>query len=105
MGEPERISARELHDKLAAGEPVLVICGYRSDHAYRKYRIADAISMNDLDDRLPTLPADQEFVFYCACAEDKTAILNAQAYMERGYASCSVLEDGFDGWHAKGLQP
>ena len=103
MAEPTRISAEELHRKLEEGEPVILVCAYGSELAFKKYNIKQAITATELDSRLPALPKDQEIVFYCACPEDKTALQRASILVDQGYGEAKVLHRGFSAWLTAGF--
>jgi len=59
-----RVSPRETSEKVKAGQALLV-CGYESDARFEKYHLAEAISFNDFKARFPSLPVEQEVIFYC----------------------------------------
>ncbi|MBM4276481.1 MAG: ArsR family transcriptional regulator [Deltaproteobacteria bacterium] len=65
MTEPERISPEEAHQKLKAGEALLV-CAYEDEEKFKKVRLEGAISLGEFKLRLDSLTKDQEIVFYCA---------------------------------------
>jgi len=60
-----RISAKALHRRLAKGDRTLLVCAYESDDRFREMEIEGAISWSSFQSRLPSLPLDQEIVFYC----------------------------------------
>ncbi|HKL49372.1 MAG TPA: hypothetical protein VJ882_06945 [Desulfuromonadales bacterium] len=64
MAEPARITPEETRRKLAAGEAILV-CAYESDEKFEKVKLDQAISLNEFKKRLPSIPEDQEIIFYC----------------------------------------
>ncbi|HVE41781.1 MAG TPA: ArsR family transcriptional regulator [Planctomycetota bacterium] len=61
-----RISARALHRRLAKADGTLLVCAYESDDRFREMEIEGAIPWSAFQSRLPSLPLDQEIVFYCA---------------------------------------
>lgn len=63
MAEPDRISPEEAHQKVKAGKALLV-CAYEDEAKFRKMQLQGAISLNEFKSRLPSLPKDQEIVFY-----------------------------------------
>jgi hypothetical protein len=63
MAEPERITPEEAHQKLKAGEAVLV-CAYEDEAKFKMMRLQGSISFNEFKLRLRSLPKDQEIVFY-----------------------------------------
>jgi hypothetical protein len=64
MAQPERISPEDAYKKLKAGTALLV-CAYEDEDKFRMMPIEGAISFNGLKSKLPSLPKDQEIVFYC----------------------------------------
>jgi hypothetical protein len=65
MSEPERIGLEETHGKLKAGTALLV-CAYDSDERFKTMALKGAISLSVFQSKLPSLPKDQEIIFYCA---------------------------------------
>jgi hypothetical protein len=61
--EPKRITPEEVHQKLEAGK-VLLVCAYEDESKFRKMRLQGAISFNEFKSKIPSLPKDQEIVFY-----------------------------------------
>jgi hypothetical protein len=61
-----RISAKALQHRLKKGSATLLVCGYDSDERFREMELEGAISWSAFRFRLPSLPLDQEIVFYCA---------------------------------------
>ena len=65
MGEVARISPAEVREKLKSGE-VIFVCAYPDEEKFKSLHMEGAISFRDFESRLPSLPKDQEIVFYCA---------------------------------------
>ena len=65
MTEPERISPKEICEKLKAGAAVLV-CAYEDDEKFKTIHLEGAISFNEFRSNLPSLSRNREIVFYCA---------------------------------------
>ena len=65
MPEAERISVEEARRKVQSGEAILV-CGYADEEKCRRMMLDGAITLQDLEQRLSSLPRDQEIIFYCA---------------------------------------
>jgi hypothetical protein len=65
MAEILRVSSEEIRPRVTAGKALLV-CAYEDEDTFRSMRLEGAISLKDLESRLPILPRDQEIVFYCA---------------------------------------
>jgi hypothetical protein len=64
MIEPERISPKEVYQKLKAGGTLLV-CAYEDEAKFKKMQLEGAISLTEFKSKLPALAKDQEVVFYC----------------------------------------
>jgi hypothetical protein len=58
-----RISPEEAYRKVKAGQAILV-CAYPEEEKFLKVRLDMAISFGEFQKRLPTLPKDQEIIFY-----------------------------------------
>ncbi len=65
MAEPIRISADEARRKVKSGMALLV-CAYDDDQAFGKMHLEGAISLSELQAKLPSLSKEQEIIFYCA---------------------------------------
>jgi hypothetical protein len=63
MVEPKRIPPEEVFQKSKARKALLV-CAYEDDAKFKKMPLEGAISFNEFKSRLPTLPKDQEIIFY-----------------------------------------
>ena len=64
MSEPERVTAKEVYDRLKSGK-VLLVCAYEDEERFKKLQLEGAISFNTFRSKLPSLSKDQEIVFYC----------------------------------------
>lgn len=60
-----RITPEETFQKLRAGKALLV-CAYDSDEQFRNLHLDGAIPLAVFKEKLPSLPKNQEIVFYCA---------------------------------------
>jgi rhodanese-related sulfurtransferase len=60
-----RITPDETYQKLRAGEALLV-CAYDSQEQFRSLHLEGAISLSEFREKIPSLPKDQEIIFYCA---------------------------------------
>jgi hypothetical protein len=63
MAEPERVTSAEIHQRLKSGA-VLLVCAYDDDAKFKRMQLQGAISLNEFKSKLPSLPKDQEIVFY-----------------------------------------
>ena len=64
MTEPERISPKEVYQKLKLGT-VLLVCAYEDEAKFKKMQLEGAISLSEFKSKLAALAKDQEVVFYC----------------------------------------
>ena len=60
-----RMSPEQAYQNVKAGQAILV-CAYDDEATLQKMRLDMAISFGEFRKRLPTLPKDQEIIFYCA---------------------------------------
>jgi rhodanese-related sulfurtransferase len=65
MANPERIDPDVTYQRLKAGIALLV-CAYESDEKFKKMHLEGGISLSAFESELPSLPKDQEIIFYCA---------------------------------------
>ena len=102
----EFVSAAELKEKLAKGEPVTLI-DLRSADAFAGSdgKIAGALHIKERRLRarlalppLRDLPRDAEVVTYCACPSDEAALRAAQLLSSAGFKRVRVLKGGWRAW-------
>ncbi len=65
MAEIVRIPPAEVREKLKSGQALLV-CAYPSEERFKSLRLEGAISFQEFESKLPSLPKEQEIIFYCA---------------------------------------
>ena len=65
MVEPERIGSEEASEKLKAGTALLA-CAYFDEERCKTMRLEGAFTYGEFESKLPSLPKDQEIIFYCA---------------------------------------
>jgi hypothetical protein len=63
-GDVERISVADARAAVSAGRALLV-CAYDDDRCAR-VRLEGSITLSELERRAPSLPKDQQLIFYCA---------------------------------------
>lgn len=64
MQEPVRISPQEARQKTTSGSALLV-CAYDNEEKCSNNHLQGAIFLSEFQSRLPSLPKDQEIIFYC----------------------------------------
>jgi membrane protein DedA with SNARE-associated domain/rhodanese-related sulfurtransferase len=96
-----RIDAVELADRIAAGDPPVII-DVRSFSAMtadtRTIPGARAVELDALPQVVADIPADQEIVFYCTCPNDASAVRATRAMLKHGYKRARPLAGGLDAW-------
>jgi hypothetical protein len=65
MNEVSRVTPEQICHRLRSGEALLV-CAYDDEVKFQRLRLTGAISLAEFRSLRPTLPRDQEIVFYCA---------------------------------------
>jgi len=65
MREPIRIFPEEARQKAMSGSALLV-CAYEDDEKCKRVLLEGAISLTEFKSKRPSLPKDQEIIFYCA---------------------------------------
>ena len=63
--EPVRVPPLEAYQKAKSGKALLV-CAYEDETICEVMHLEGAIFLQQLKAKLPTLPRDQEIIFYCA---------------------------------------
>ena len=95
-----RITARQVMDKLAAGErPVIV--DLRSAGAREQQSGipgAVAIALNELLDTQHRLPRDRDLILYCDCPRDASSVEGARTLRKLGFTRVWPLHGGVDAW-------
>jgi rhodanese-related sulfurtransferase len=102
----EFVSAAELKEKLAKGEPVTLIHLRSADlYASSDGKITGAIHIKERRLRARTgmpplrdLPRGAEVVTYCACPNDEAAARAAQTLTSAGFKRVRVLKGGWRAW-------
>ena len=97
-----RITARQVMDKLAAGEEPLII-DLRSLGAREERSVipgALAIALKDLAGRQHELPRDRDVVLYCDCPHDASSVEGARRLRKLGFRRVWPLHGGVEAWHA-----
>ena len=58
-------------------------------------------SVDDIEGRITEVSLQNVIVLYCACPIDDVTLLYGRL-RNRGYRNLLILQDGFDGWQARG---
>ncbi|MCA1584338.1 MAG: ArsR family transcriptional regulator [Acidobacteria bacterium] len=65
MADATRISVQDAQRHVRESDALLV-CAYEDENKCRRIMLDGALSLAQFQDRLPSLPKDQEIIFYCA---------------------------------------
>ena len=65
MSEPIRIPPETVREKIEAGSAMLV-CGYDDPEKCKQNNLAGSVDYGEFTSRLPSIPKEQEIIFYCA---------------------------------------
>lgn len=97
-----RMTARQVMDKLAAGEEPLMIdlrsLGAREERS--AIPGAMAIALSDLAGRQHELPRDRDLVLYCDCPRDASSVDGARTLRRLGFTRVWPLHGGVEAWYA-----
>ena len=64
MAEPKRVSVQEVRSRLLKGDPLLLVCAYPNEAAFKRAALEGAISYPEIEKRLPALKMEHVIVFY-----------------------------------------
>ena len=65
MAEPIRIGPDEARRRMKS-DMALLVCAYDDEEKFRSMHLEGAISLRELESKLPSLSKEQEIIFYCA---------------------------------------
>ncbi len=99
-----RITVEELHQKLEAGES-LIILDLRSRAALEEdpalIRGAVHLSMDEVDGHLRETPRDRDIIVYCSCPNEVSAARVALLLQRKGFSRVRPLLGGIDAWRGR----
>ena len=101
-----RVTARQLAEKIAAGEGPLIIDLRPHGDREEIPGIPGSLSLS-LDEVLAKrheLPRDRDVVLYCACPRDAASVHVAGKLREVGFTRVGALAGGIEAWHALQLE-
>ena len=101
-----RVTARQLVEKMAAGEDPLIIDLRPHGDREETPGIPGSLSLS-LDDVMANrheLPRDRDVVLYCACPQDAASVQAAWELREGGFPRVWPLAGGIEAWHALQLE-
>jgi membrane protein DedA with SNARE-associated domain len=99
-----RITPDELHAKMQAGLPVVVVDLRHPFASAEGAKVSGALQMTpgELERRHGEIPRDQDVVLYCDCPNEASAARMAMLLRERGVVRVRPLLGGLDAWRARG---
>lgn len=97
-----RVSPRDAHRRVEQGEALLV-CAYREEDC-RGTHLAGAITLEDLEGRLPGLRPGQQILFFCGCPHEASAAFRAAQFEVRGFTNVGVVAGGILEWILEGYE-
>jgi hypothetical protein len=65
MTSPQRVTPQEVYPQVKAGKSLLV-CAYPDEAKCRSLQLEGALTLQEFQAKLSSLPKEQEVVFYCA---------------------------------------
>ena len=65
MPDVSRISVQDARQEVASGQALLV-CAYEQDEKCNQVALEGSVSLTQFQQRVPSLPKDQELIFFCA---------------------------------------
>ena len=101
MSQPARINVQLVYEKLSKGNSTLLVCAY-SQEKFDASHLESAISLNELESKIPQLQMDAEIVFYWGWHGDASAVSLAAQYIEKGFQNVMVLDGGIQAWVESG---
>lgn len=96
-----RITVEEAHQKVEAGEALLV-CAYEEPLRFQALQLGGAISLQEFLSHGASMSWDQEIIFYCASPNEEVAAAEAARCMALGFSNARALLGGVQGWRSAG---
>ncbi len=100
--EPQRISPKDTLQKVKVGS-ALFVCAYTDEGRCKANNLEGAIKFGDFRQKLPTLPKNQEIIFYCASPQEAVSAGQAAKLADLGYQNVKALEGGVEAWKQVGF--
>ncbi|MGO8699246.1 MAG: DedA family protein/thiosulfate sulfurtransferase GlpE [Limisphaerales bacterium] len=99
-----RITVDELHQKLEAGEN-LIILDLRSQAALDEdpslIHGALHLNMDEVENHLQEIPHDRDIILYCSCPNEVSAARVALLLQRKGFSRVRPLLGGIDAWRER----
>jgi membrane protein DedA with SNARE-associated domain/rhodanese-related sulfurtransferase len=101
-----RISPEELHQRMGAGEDIVVVdLRHTLEFETEPQTIPGAVHMDaaELEEAVNVIPRDREIVLFCSCPNEATAAQMALRLRNLGITRIRPLAEGLAGWRARGF--
>ena len=101
-----RITPEELHQRMAAGEDVVVVdLRHSLEFEAEPETIRGAVHMDaeELEEAFEVIPRDREIVLFCSCPNEATAAHMALRLRQMGITRIRPLAGGLAGWRSRGF--
>jgi rhodanese-related sulfurtransferase len=97
-----RISPRDAQEGVER-RGALLVCAYRAEKCPGTH-LFGAISLEELEARLPGLAPDREIILFCGCHREQTAAERAVEIEARGFRNVGVVAGGLLAWILEGYE-
>jgi membrane protein DedA with SNARE-associated domain/rhodanese-related sulfurtransferase len=103
----ERISLKELHALIAAGDEPVIVDARSLTARGMEDGIPGALVFSECgpDRLMATLDKDRHIVVFCSCPNDVTAAQVAHQFLAHGFHRARPLHGGLDAWNAGAANP
>ena len=100
-----RLTARQLFDRISAGEEPVII-DLRGSDGLHEPPIPGALSrsLEEVIAKHHELPIDRDVIVYCACPQDAASVHAAWKLREKGLVRVWALTGGIEAWRALDVQ-
>jgi membrane protein DedA with SNARE-associated domain/rhodanese-related sulfurtransferase len=101
-----RISPEELHQRMNAGEDIVVVdLRHTLEFETEPQTIPGAVHMDtaELEEAVNVIPHNREIVLFCSCPSEATAAQMALRLRNLGITRIRPLAEGLAGWRARGF--
>jgi rhodanese-related sulfurtransferase len=101
MAEFTRIGVDDAYRQVSTGQALLV-CAYEDEAKCRQMQLQGSIPLTQFASRVPSLPKDQEIIFYCAWPAEATSAGQAVRYQAQGFTNVKAMKGGTMAWQQAG---
>jgi rhodanese-related sulfurtransferase len=98
-----RITVDELHQKLKAGESLMILDLRSRTELEQNPSIQGALhmTMDEIDHRQQEIPRDRDIILYCSCPNEVSSARAALRLQRRGFSRVHPLLGGIDAWRER----